>query len=648
MNPAKFSNHKLWIAPALLVLIVLALFSTAGATQSQLAAELLLEPAIDMPTVESEHPYANNFDDFWTIEMIGAEATRIHFSRIELEENADYLIISDPSEKRTQVITGSYPDGLWTDPVPGSYVRVRLITDVNVRKWGFAIDQKEAVAYPSLLRSAHPYHNNTDETWTVLNDDPTPGEATHIHFSKIDLEENVDWLILSDIDGNPYQYITGSHPGGLWSNGIPGIAVRVQLIADSNVEKWGFNIDSAESSTVSQPHEKPALPTLLESNHPYGDNVDQTWTLVNPDPTAKSTKIHFSGIQTEECCDWVYILDANDTLIQLLSGSHTDLWSDYVPGRIVKIRFRSNRCCVRGWGFRIDDIASSVEKPGLAQSNHTYGDGVDQTWTLVNPDPTAKSTKIHFSGIQTEECCDWVYILDANDTLIQLLSGSHTDLWSDYVPGRIVKIRFRSNRCCVRGWGFRIDDIASSVEKPGLAQSHHPYSDNVDQTWTLVNPNGNANFTRVHFDYLNTESCCDYVRLLDANGTVIQTLSGTRSDFWSDDIPGRIVQVRFTSNRCCVRGWGFRIDDIYPANEDPITPAAINGVYVQVNHPGHIFLNDAEVAYAQEPGEYKILLPGIGEHHIRIEYMEYIQDILVTITERGGIHVIYLPVQEKE
>ena len=64
MKPVKFSNRKLWIAPALLVLIVLALFSTAGVTQSQPAAKLLLEPAIDMPTIESEHPYANNFDDF--------------------------------------------------------------------------------------------------------------------------------------------------------------------------------------------------------------------------------------------------------------------------------------------------------------------------------------------------------------------------------------------------------------------------------------------------------------------------------------------------------------------------------------------------------------------------------------------------------
>ena len=157
----------------------------------------------------------------------------------------------------------------------------------------------------------------------------------------------------------------------------------------------------------------------------------------------------------------------------------------------------------------------------------------------------------------------------------------------------------------------------------------------------------------MHFSRLSLGNY-DYLQLFDANDTLIQAWSPGNStvtfqDFWSDYIPGRIVKVHLVEgggdwgNR-----WGFRIDDIYPATEDPITPAGINGVYVQVNHPGTLYLNDAEMIHIQEQGEYKVLLSGVGEHHIRIEYMDYTQEILVTVTERGGIHVIYLPVQEKE
>lgn len=268
-----FVPNRIRIVSLVAVLFVVAMLVTPSSALSTASNPQESGPAMDTPIVESAHPYANNFNDFWTVEMPGAQATRIHFSRIELEDPADYLVVGDPSEKRTQVITGSYPNGLWTDPVPVSYVRIRLVTDVNVREWGFAVDQKEAVSYASTLRSPHPYHNNTDQAWTVLNTNPNPGPATRIHFSRIELEENVDWLILSDVSGNPYQYITGSPPGGPWSNGIPGIAVKVQLVTDGNVERWGFNVDSVQNTSPTTPAPPPGFPTLLESDHPYAPGL---------------------------------------------------------------------------------------------------------------------------------------------------------------------------------------------------------------------------------------------------------------------------------------------------------------------------------------------------------------------------------------
>ncbi len=533
------------------VLCALLLMTILWIPPSDRLAHAQTGPLGDIPTIESEHPYANNFDHFWTIDQPGAEATRIHFSRIELKKNADYLIISDPSEQRTQVITGVYTDGLWIDPVPGEYIRIRLVTDRNVRKWGFAIDQKEAVDYPSIIRSVHPYYNNTDETWTVLSNDANP-EATRIHFSQIELEEDVDFLILSGIDGNPYQYITGSHPDGLWSMGIPGIAVQVQLVTDGSGEEWGFNVDAVESTTADSPESPPSFTTtLVESDHPYEDNITQEWTLINPNPDAVSTKVHFDRIDLHGG-DYVQLLDTNDAVVQTFGQyTHaTDVWSDYVPGRIVKVKFTAQQR--RGkwetdWGVRIDATANAVLLPGLVQSNHSYGDDTTQEGVLTNPNPDAVSTKVHFDRIDLHGG-DYIELLDANDTVVQTFGQytHETDVWSDYVPGRIVKVKFTAQQ---------------------------------------------------------------------------------RRGKWETD-------------------WGFRIDDMHPTSTDSITPASITGVYVTVVHPGAIYLNDTQVAYAQEPGEYKVLLLGLGDYIIHIEYTgytgdekddfvtEYTQDILVSLEKQ--------------
>ncbi|MCI0564065.1 MAG: hypothetical protein MN733_36785, partial [Nitrososphaera sp.] len=202
-----------------------------------------------IPTVESDHPYPNNHDDFWLVPSIDAQAdaTRLFFSTLELENGVDWLILMDGQDTEIQRITGSYPEGLWSEPIPGNLAKVRLVTDTSVRHWGFAIDALESVSMPSLLYSSHPYPNNADLKWQLTNLDPD-AEGTRLHFSRLELEENVDWLVIMDSTEAPFQWITGYHPEGLWTNSVPGNGVIVKLITDSSVNRWGFNIDTIESA----------------------------------------------------------------------------------------------------------------------------------------------------------------------------------------------------------------------------------------------------------------------------------------------------------------------------------------------------------------------------------------------------------------
>ncbi|NCC30645.1 MAG: hypothetical protein EOM24_01330, partial [Chloroflexia bacterium] len=186
----RMTAHRplLIVALAILLLAFGTLFSAQARPQ---ATEL----AASIPTVESDHPYENNTDKFWTIPNTGGEnAARLHFSRIELEEGVDQIFIYDANDTLIQEISTSAPDGLWSDPVPGASIKVALKSDGSGRFWGFAIDQLEPVNYPTIHYSPHPYPNNAKLERTFVNDAANPA-GTRVRFDRIDLEDGVDYIV---------------------------------------------------------------------------------------------------------------------------------------------------------------------------------------------------------------------------------------------------------------------------------------------------------------------------------------------------------------------------------------------------------------------------------------------------------------------
>lgn len=175
-----------------------------------------------IPIIESEHPYPNNHDQSWLISNPDAKAgaTRVRFAQFDLEAHADQLIVLDGYDNEVQRFTGKVAENTWSDPVPGTLVKLRLVSDGTVRRWGFLVDALASVPYTTIAYSPHPYPNNTRLEWRLNNLDPSaPG--TRLKFSRIELEENVDWLVLMDLNETPYQWITGSYPNGLRSVTVP-------------------------------------------------------------------------------------------------------------------------------------------------------------------------------------------------------------------------------------------------------------------------------------------------------------------------------------------------------------------------------------------------------------------------------------------
>ena len=103
-------------------------------------------------SINSPHPYPNNYDRIWSIDFPDAAAIRVHFSQIDLEYGFDYLLLGD-----TDIFDGWYyqaftgtMSNFWSDWIPllnDNKIYLRLITDIIFNGWGFHVDRYEVIKY---------------------------------------------------------------------------------------------------------------------------------------------------------------------------------------------------------------------------------------------------------------------------------------------------------------------------------------------------------------------------------------------------------------------------------------------------------------------------------------------------------------------
>ncbi len=129
------------------LLVIFATSSIATAAAAYVAPDstrtVTLTRTVESYALESDHPYSNNFDHTWTITKDGATQIRVHFTKIDVENNYDYVYVYDYAGNQLHKLTGLYSNGGWTSWSNGDTIKVRLKTDYSVTRWGFAIDQIE-------------------------------------------------------------------------------------------------------------------------------------------------------------------------------------------------------------------------------------------------------------------------------------------------------------------------------------------------------------------------------------------------------------------------------------------------------------------------------------------------------------------------
>ena len=220
--------------------------------------------------IESPHNYPNYHNKTETYSKAGATQVAVHFSRFETESNYDFVYIKD-GNGATKATHHGTKSAFWA-VVAGDEIRVNLVSDYSVRKWGYKIDKvgyysTQAIQGATTSENTLVHINNTKgnpvnafatkqeeialpETFTVDGAYPNPfNPTTNIKFfitenSPVKVEimnvlgQVVKTLINGNLQGGQYHNAVWDATNNLGQRVTSGVYFyRVQAGVNSKVNK---------------------------------------------------------------------------------------------------------------------------------------------------------------------------------------------------------------------------------------------------------------------------------------------------------------------------------------------------------------------------------------------------------------------------
>lgn len=106
-------------------------------------ADAVIDPTKENIVIESPHPYPPSYDNTWTITRTGAERIRVHFTKVEV--NDDLYLNNEDGDTIHNYFKYDITD-IWSPWVFGDTVKLRLVSsEWGGGQYGFRIDKIEWV-----------------------------------------------------------------------------------------------------------------------------------------------------------------------------------------------------------------------------------------------------------------------------------------------------------------------------------------------------------------------------------------------------------------------------------------------------------------------------------------------------------------------
>lgn len=334
------------------------------------------------PLPESEHPYANNLDLSWNYAGANPAAhLRIAFDpRTSLEPGYDFLHVLNA---RGEPVEGSPFSGRQlagrTITVNTGSVRLRLITDGSITDWGFRVTSVEEVAAGPLPRlEVVAFTAPTTGTigsrlpgtsMTVRNTGTADAAAFRVVYywgpsanvTAADTDSGWYCDVSEGLRAGASFTCTGEvgipatlSPGAWYLAAIADPANRIPVSSRDGASRVNENGATRLTSAG-------AGSALPESDHPYANNTDRTWTYtLGGNPT--SLRVTFDARTSFEWLfDYLVIRDRGGNQVpgSPFTGSDLAGRTVAVPGDQVQLRLVTDES-ITDWGFRVTSITAGA------------------------------------------------------------------------------------------------------------------------------------------------------------------------------------------------------------------------------------------------------------------------------------------------
>jgi hypothetical protein len=422
-------------------------------------------------TVESEHPYANNYTYTWEISEPGANQMRLHFDKLSLT-SYDTLRIYDElgRELACYPSSGSSYDNtdFWTAWQTTDTLQVKLVTDSRYTSYGFLIDKvdcRDEKVPPTehLAESYHPYANNYVHTWKISK----PGaNQIRLHFDKLSLT-SYDTLRIYDELGRELACYPSSGSSydntDFWTAWQTTDTLQVKLVTDSRYTSYGFLIDKVDC----RDEKIPPTEHLAESYHPYANNYVYTWNI--SEPGANQMRLHFDKLSLTSY-DTLRIYDelgrelARYPSAGSSSYDNADFWTAWQTTDTLQVKLVTDSRYT-SYGFLIDKVDCRDEKvpptEHFAESYHPYANNYAHTWEISMPG--ANKTRLHFDKLSLASY-DTLRIYDKQGRQLARYpsagssSYDNADFWTAWQTTDTLRVKLVTDGSGT-AYGFLIDKI---------------------------------------------------------------------------------------------------------------------------------------------------------------------------------------------